>query len=406
MPPTQKTLSKPYLSGNMILSELIAFKIQLDQLSVTDIRTLAELDLSKIVHTVTNEITPSVTRTYNLAQCQENIRRLYDTVEFELNALKQEVTNKIREAEQPWFADSYQLYEKGVVHETAEYVLNRRPDISKETELVLRSRLLTYTDWRFPGMIIRPGKETFIQEMVAYDPLYIIDQSYDLLEPGLTQFPESFRRRLRPYVVDENDIHGVLHKIPNGQFGMCLAYNFFNFKPFEIIKKYLTEIHQKLRAGGLLIITINDCDNEKAVRLVEQHFACYTPGYLVQDLAKSIGYEILATRNDGGPSTWIEMRKNGDLTSLRGGQALAKIIPKQVEPDPSAILRKKVLDILAKKVYTKEEVDKVYTPEMARNMVEQIAGWGFITQETIGSKYVLYELEHLIDIYNQLQGKP
>ena len=73
-------------------------------------------------------------------------------------------------------------------------------------------------------------------------------------------------------------------------------------------------------------MTFNDCDREKAVMLVEQHYACYTPGYLVKDLVTSLGYEILYSFNDGGPSTWLELRKPGTLTTVKGGQSFAKVV--------------------------------------------------------------------------------
>jgi hypothetical protein len=62
---------------------------------------------------------------------------------------------------------------------------------------------------------------------------------------------------------------------------------------------------------------------------VEQHFCCYTPGQLIKDLAVGLGYETVFEYNDGGPSTWMEFKKPGSVISFKGGQALAKIIPKQ-----------------------------------------------------------------------------
>jgi len=76
----------------------------------------------------------------------------------------------------------------------------------------------------------------------------------------------------------------------------------------------------------MLVLTYNDCDRDKGVRLVEQHFCCYTPGYLVTELTQSVGFDPVFTWNDGGPSTWLELKKPGELTSLRGGQSLAKIV--------------------------------------------------------------------------------
>jgi hypothetical protein len=79
-------------------------------------------------------------------------------------------------------------------------------------------------------------------------------------------------------------------------------------------------------------MTFNDCDNEKAVRLAETYYACYTPGKMVREIASRIGYEIYFNWNDSVPTTWLELQKPGTLTSIRGGQALAKIVHL---PDPN-----------------------------------------------------------------------
>jgi predicted methyltransferase len=41
-------------------------------------------------------------------------------------------------------------------------------------------------------------------------------------------------------------------KLPDAQFGLVFAYNYFNFRPFEMMKKYFAEIYQKLKPGGML----------------------------------------------------------------------------------------------------------------------------------------------------------
>jgi SAM-dependent methyltransferase len=177
-------------------------------------------------------------------------------------------------------------------------------------------------------MIIRPGLEKFVEDMVGFDPLYLIDQDHNLLLPAFNKFPEEYQRRLRLYTVRENVDSEILDKIPNNQFGICLVYNFFEFKPFEITRAYLTEIYQKLKPGGTLIMTFNDCDRDKAVKLAEQRYACYTPGSIIKQFATTVGYDQTFSWNNNGPTTWLELKKPGTLTSLKGGQTLAKIIKK------------------------------------------------------------------------------
>lgn len=311
----------------MKLSELIAFKNQLDQLSAIPVQKEADIKINKITHLV-EQFPLTVSHSEQINQQRLDITQKFIEFEDHLNELKQSIKKQIEDAERPWFAESYRLYEEEMIFETAEYTLDRRPIIADETKDFYKARISRYTDWKYPAMVIRPGLETYVNDMVACDPLYLVDEKYSLLTPVLDQYNEVYRRRVRPYVINERQEGEILTQLPAGQFGLIFAYNFFNFRPLEVIRQYLVELYQKLRIGGVLIMTINDCDRDKGVMLVEQHFACYTPGNMIIDLAKSIGFELEFSWNDEGPSTWIELRRPGELTSLRGGQTLAKVVPK------------------------------------------------------------------------------
>jgi hypothetical protein len=287
-----------------------------------------ELSLGKITHLVDSQ-------SIQLGDFKQQLDNQYNTVysnidqfEHTLTQLKKEIQTQIEIAEKPWFQESYRLYDQEMRNDSVDHILNRRPILSEDTENYLRVRIQNYVDWQHPGMIIRPGVEKFIEDIVGYDPLYLIDQEHDLLVPAFDRFPEEYQRRLRLYTVKENVDSEILDKIPNSQFGFCLAYNFFEFKPFEIVRKYMAEVYQKLKPGGTFIMTFNDCDRDKAVKLAEQRYACYTPGSLVRELATTIGYTQTFSWDNDGPTTWLELRKPGVLTSLRGGQSLAKIIKK------------------------------------------------------------------------------
>jgi hypothetical protein len=312
----------------MKLSDLVAFRNQLSTLSALSIGRVANHELEKIHHLVESQAVQVGQYQQRLRSQQQTIEQCFLDYETQVEKLKSELNELIIATEQHWFLESYRLYEQEMCRETTEYILARRPVILEQTKITLQARLMSYANWKYPGLIIRPGLEDFIDDMVAFDPLYIVDQNYDLLEPATKRFPDQYRRRLRQYTINEWQPEPVLDKIPNGQFGICLVYNFFEFRPFEVIKKYLIELYAKLKPGGVLIMTFNDCDHSKAVELVEQHYACYTPGYLVKDLAISLGFEVNFSWNDGGSSTWLELHKPGKLTSIRGGQTLAKVIPK------------------------------------------------------------------------------
>ena len=312
----------------MKLSELIAFRNQLNAMSSKPIKLDADHALDQITYLVGTQEVVLGASVQELNNTHHDISQAFNNFENVLDKLKAQVNVLINKTEQPWFQESYRLYEQDMVNETAEYILNRKLNISADTIEFYKVRLSKHTNWHYPAMVIRPGVDPYIHEILACDPLYIVDESYELLVPTLEQFNEHYQRRLRPYVINERKDKDILNKLPNEQFGLVFAFNYFNFKPFELIKQYLAEIYNKLKPGGMLIMTINDCDRENGVLLVEQHFCCYTPGYLVLELAQSLGFEISFTWTDGGSSMWIEIRKPGELDSLRGGQTLAKPVAK------------------------------------------------------------------------------
>jgi SAM-dependent methyltransferase len=312
----------------MKLSNLINYRCELEAMSVANTARQSNIEIEKITHLVGNQNIQVAEFNQQLCKRQLDIQQTFDNFEKDLDSLKLELKKIIEVAEKPWFTESYRLYEEEMIHETTKYILDRRAEIDSDTEKFYRTRIVRYNDWKHPAMILRPGMEPYIHELLASDPLYLVDEHYDLLRPAIEQFNEQYQTRLRPYTINERNSEKILEKLPDNQFGLVFAYNFFNFRPFEVIKKYFTEIYEKLRPGGFLVITFNDCDRPKGVMLVEQHFCCYTPGYLVRELAQTIGYEIAFSWTDQGPSTWLELRKPGEFESLRGGQALAKVIPK------------------------------------------------------------------------------
>jgi SAM-dependent methyltransferase len=312
----------------MKLSDLINYQMELSAMSAVSIQQQADIDLEKITHLVGHQPIQLAEYANTLQLKHKEIQQTFDAFETNLNELKSELKQLIETTEKPWFAESYRLYEQEMIHESTEYILNRRPAITDETEQFYCTRIMRYNSWHHPAMIIRPGREAYINHLLASDPLYLVDESHDLLQPAMSQFNEQYQQRLRTYAINERSGEEILGKLPNGQFGLVFAYNFFNFRPFEIIRTYLAEIYQKLRPGGVLAMTFNDCERAKGVMLVEQHFCCYTPGYLVRELAQSLGYQVAFSWTDQGPSTWLELQKPGNFVSLRGGQALAKIIPK------------------------------------------------------------------------------
>lgn len=321
----------------MKLSELIAYRNQLLEYDVADVQYHARHKLSDVVHTVKNSVIQPRSFTQSIEEDLANLIDIFNQFGFTLDGLIKELDSIIESVEKTYYKDSTARYNE----ESARYgqlsaatndqvnqqIMDRKLEMSPETQQMLSDRIKSYIDWKYAGLIIRPGKETFIDELVGLDPLYLVDYSHALLTPAVSKFNNEYQNRLRVYE-ESLTTTDVLSAIPDNQLGLCLVFNFFEFTPIEVVENYLEAIFKKLRPGGTLAMTFNDCDRAHCVALVEKNFCFYTPGRRVKAAAKRFKYQQQFTWTDKQNLTWLELRKPGNLTSLKGGQTLAKILSK------------------------------------------------------------------------------
>jgi hypothetical protein len=98
---------------------------------------------------------------------------------------------------------------------------------------------------------------------------------------------------------------------------------------------------------------------------------------MVQQFAATVGYDQIFSWNNSGPTTWLELRKPGTLTSLRGGQTLAKIKvnPKYAELD---FLRKLALEfnlvnIDSVNTHTADQLKEIIIKSGRENLLKSVA---------------------------------
>jgi hypothetical protein len=310
----------------MKLSDIIAYRNQLDEATPLNGVLVAHDRLAPVLHTVKSndiQLTHLVDR---LSQDYKNVLGSIDHFERTIDDIKDEISYLIQQMEPAYLAESYRLYSQEMIHDTAEYILNRRIEITPDVAGYIAARIQAHGDWHHAGMIIHPGHEEWITYLVGHDPLYLVAPMPELLDPAVLRFNDQYQRRLRTYTVTESVDSPILEYLPNSQFGFCLVYNFFNYKPLEIVNQYLTEIYQKLKPGGVVAFTFNDCDHSGAAALAERNFMCYTPGRLVLAHAQALGFQVRQRYRMNSSTTWIELQRPGQLTSLRGGQSLAKVV--------------------------------------------------------------------------------
>jgi len=310
----------------MKLSEIIDYLRQLEQIDLAPNCEATTRYLDSVMYTVESHTVQRQNFTDELRKDLNDVKSTLARFQNSVEGIKEHLNKMIKQNEPGLYQESTRLYEEEMCFETNEYILNRRLPIDDASSILLRSRLRNASDWRLPGMIIRPGKESFIEDLVPLDPLYLVDHHQELLDPSILKFTLEYQRRLRPYVVKEYHSNTILELLPNKQFGVVFSYNYFNYKPLQIIQRYLQEVFEKLRPGGVFIFTFNDGDRAHGAALAEQHFMCYTPGHAIQSHAESIGYEFIHKHHGEGDLSWIELRRPGEIESIRGGQSLARIV--------------------------------------------------------------------------------
>ena len=310
----------------MKLSEIVAYLNLLDSLSVHEEAQESTRRLAAVLHVVANHAVQVSTCTQDLERCFDAVKLGLDDFESTLCRIKQQLTQMLHELEPEYLAESYRLFDQEMRHDSVQHILSRRLGIDNESRLALQYRLKNLTDWRLPGMIIGPRHEKFIEDMVPMDPLYVVDTHQELLDPAVKSFTPDYQRRLRQYVVNDHLPGAILNEIPGGQFGVIFAYNYFNYRPMETIRRYIQEIASKLRPGGTFIMTYNNCDRAHGIGLTERSWMCYTPQRLIVAAATNAGLELVSAIDAPGDLSWIEFVRSGEIETLRGGQSLAKII--------------------------------------------------------------------------------
>lgn len=312
----------------MKISDLAHYRELLESLVTQASLHTVQGELDPVLHAVDTHRIQMPEHLARLQHLRDSAARQITEFYQQVGHLQQDLLDQISALEPSYFARSYQWYEQVKDREPAEYVLNRRIPVTEEIKTYIQTRVQAHSAWKYAGLLIRPGLEDWVEHMVACDPLYLVDTSHDMFGPTKQKFNPIYQGRLRYHAVKEDGSDPILRDIPDGQIGFCLAYNFFHYKPFEIMRNYLGEIYQKLQPGGMFCMTFNDCDRRGAADLAERSFTCYTPGRMVLAVLEDAGFAISQNYQLDAAVNWLEVRKPGQTISLRGGQTLAKIVAK------------------------------------------------------------------------------
>ena len=211
----------------------------------------------------------------------------------------------------------------GAKFKTAEYIRTyQKLKVTKDTEEVIKARIGIYTDWKHAAIEIGPGDGKWTRNLVACDPLYLVDYNDEFLEATKNTFTEKYQRRLRCYLNNGNG----LHMLPREQFGFVFSWNTFNYFNFPQIQNWLNDIDRVLKPGGACMFSFNNVERVYSAIRAEEQLMSFIPGHVLKLTIEAMGFVDVKITDADTAVSWVEFRKRGELKSKRAGQTLGKII--------------------------------------------------------------------------------
>ena len=191
-------------------------------------------------------------------------------------------------------------------------------NLKEDTKALILASIGKYADWRYPGLEIGPGDGIWTGDLVACEPLYIVDIHQEFLDSTKQKFNEEFQRKICDYVTTETD----LAMLPQNQFGFVFSWNVFNHLTTDLIDRYLDQIYSVLRPGGYALISYNNAEREHCAMNVEQGFMSYVPKFLLKSLLEKYQFDIIAWHDHEETVSWVEFKKPGELTTIKAHSTL------------------------------------------------------------------------------------
>jgi SAM-dependent methyltransferase len=314
------------------LRDLVKFRESLEAIygtkDITDAVDLLQNSLNALgkdahVHVDENTKSEAVRLASDLERIHSDIKFNNERFDLIIHKLNQEAQSESTK----FFTDNYEL-EIEVESEAIDIIRKVRaiklPDGVQE---IITQRLQRYTDWHYPALEIGCRDGEWTQYMISAEPLYIVDCYRDFLESAVKNFTPELQQRVRNYLVKDSN----LSALPQNQFNFVFCWNFLNYRSMDTIKEYLKSVKELLRPGGTFMFSYNNGDLSESAGYAEGHWMSYIPKSMLIPLCESLGYEITNTEDVRGNNertntvSWIEIRKPGDLSTVKGHPALGEI---------------------------------------------------------------------------------
>jgi hypothetical protein len=324
------------------LSELVKFRNDL-------VSRLEQLSLVEPIGKIIQKLNLTVTENFDveaftahdkITQALVDYQKILDQSEFVRNNLKSvigDIDIKINELATQ-FNDTYDHFVAVDPDASVTFVLD--PIIHQ----LIKDRMSHYADWRFPGLRLgcRYSGQSQIDNilvkdyslsveysnaLVANDPLYFCEFRNELIDNSTKHFNDVYGKRIRKYIIKDHD----LTLLPQNQFSFVFAWWIFNYANITVIEQYLRSIFNLLCPGGTVMFSYNNGEIVESARLADENKMSFIPKQSLVRVLTQIGYEIIASYDEQNqdPSipviSWVELRKSGELKTIRLKQVIGAI---------------------------------------------------------------------------------
>jgi Methyltransferase domain len=312
----------------MKLYDLISFKHSLVAgFDTAELRAAAE-KLSQAIDNIKLQAELEIDNIAFVNQLVDHYRKLIEQIEapLELKRAKiAEIDQIITDESHRLFANSYDIEIHNGGYENV--LNNRKIKVYEDTEQLIKQRIMLYTNWRYPTLEIGCREGEWTQFLVAADPLYIMDQFPEFLQTATAQFPAQYQARLRKYPLNK-ETHDF-SQLPQGQFAFVFSWGYFNYISLDTFTQAVRRVNALLRPGGVFMFSYNDGDTATGMGMAENFGQSYLPKSLVVPTCQSVGLELVADYSREANVHWIEVRKPGELHTVKAHQVLGEIVRRQ-----------------------------------------------------------------------------
>jgi hypothetical protein len=252
----------------------------------------------------------------------DNYEKLTNEAEYykaNLETVFADIQQDINAVSRDYFTRNYDLEQNIDQHTNVRR--GRQIYMPPDIESVVVQRIELHSDWKFPGLEIGLHDHKWTEYLVPFDPLYLVEPNLTLIEDSLKMFTPEYQKRVRPYHI--TDIS--LKALPQNQIGFAFSWNYLNYKSLDTMKQWLTEVFGVLRPGGTFMFSYNNADTPSGAGFAETNWMSYMPKSTLVPLCEMIGYEVVASYDFNTSANWIEIRKPGELKTVKAHQALGEI---------------------------------------------------------------------------------